>query len=58
VVFTGASAWYAAEQLPFIVLLLILFIHGTIFAFLLNAFHELCHKTVFRNKALAWFNNI
>ena len=50
--FTSACAWYAAEHLPFIVLLLILFVHGTINAFLLNAFHELCHRTVFKTKAL------
>ncbi|MEZ4661325.1 MAG: hypothetical protein R2911_27560 [Caldilineaceae bacterium] len=27
-------------------LLLILFVHGTFYAFLLNGFHELCHRTV------------
>ena len=33
-------------------LLLILYLHGTFWAFLLNAFHEFCHKTVFKTKAL------
>jgi fatty acid desaturase len=51
-VMTGASAWYASKHLPVWSFLLILFIHGTFFAFLLNAFHELCHKTVFKTKAL------
>lgn len=52
---TGASAWYASKYLPVWTLLLILFIHGTFFAFLLNAFHEFCHKTVFKTKALNIF---
>jgi fatty acid desaturase len=49
---TGASAWLASKYLPLWALLVILFIHGTFFAFLLNAFHEFCHKTVFKTKAL------
>lgn len=51
-VVTGAAAWYAAGRLPIAVLLMILYVHGTIFAFLLNAFHELCHQTVFKTKTL------
>jgi fatty acid desaturase len=49
---TGAAAWYAAGNLPWPVLLLILFLHGTFYAFLLNGFHELCHSTVFKSKTL------
>jgi fatty acid desaturase len=49
---SGAAAWYAAGRFPLGVLLLILLIHGTFWAFLLNAFHEFCHKTVFKSKAL------
>ena len=52
---TGAAAWYAAGRLSLVVVLLILFLHGTIWAFLLNAFHEFCHKTVFKTKALNTF---
>lgn len=48
---TGAAAWYAAGNLPIWVLLLLLFLHGTFWAFLLNAFHELCHKSVFKTRA-------
>jgi len=51
-VLTGAAAWYAAERLPWPILLLILFVHGTIFSFLGAAFHELCHQTVFKTRAL------
>ena len=49
---TGAAAWYAAENLAWPVLLLILFLHGTFYAFLLNGFHELCHNTVFKSRML------
>lgn len=49
---TGAAAWYAADNLPIWVLLAILFLHGTFWAFLLNAFHEFCHKSVFKTRAL------
>jgi fatty acid desaturase len=49
---TGVAAWYAAGRFPLPILLLILFLHGTIFAFLANAFHELCHRTVFKTKIL------
>lgn len=51
-VLSGAAAWYASLHLPLAVFLLALFIHGTFFAFLLNAFHEFCHKTVFKTKTL------
>lgn len=52
---TGTAAWYAAGNLPLPVLLLILFVHGTFWAFLLNGFHELCHSTVFKTKFLNTF---
>ena len=49
---TAATAWYAAERRLLPVLLLALFLHGTFYAFLLNGFHELCHKSVFKSKTL------
>jgi fatty acid desaturase len=52
-VLTGATAWFAAERLGWPALLLVLFVHGTFYAFLLNGFHELCHSTVFKSK---WLN--
>lgn len=52
---TGAAAWYASAHLPVLVLILILYLHGTFWAFLMNAFHEFCHKTVFKTKALNTF---
>ncbi len=52
---TGAAAWYATGRLPLILVLVIIFINGTFWAFLLNGFHELCHKTVFKAKGLNTF---
>lgn len=49
---TGATAWVVAMYWTWPWILLALFIHGTFYAFLLNGFHELCHKTVFKTKAL------
>jgi fatty acid desaturase len=49
---TGLSAWYSATHLPWPVTVLIIYIHGAFWAFLLNAFHELCHRSVFKTKAL------
>lgn len=52
---TGGAAIYATGRYPWPVVLLILFLHGTGFAFLLNGFHELCHKSVFKTKSLNTF---
>ena len=49
---TGAAAWYAAARLSVGVLLLVLLLHGTFYAFLLNGHHELCHSSVFKTKFL------
>ncbi|MFO7166899.1 MAG: fatty acid desaturase, partial [Chloroflexota bacterium] len=50
---TGALSWYAALHWSWYVLAGCLFLHGTVYAFLVNAFHELCHSTVFRTR---WLN--
>ena len=52
---TGTGAFYAAAHLPLPVLLLILFLHGTMWAFLLNGFHELVHNSVFKTRFLNTF---
>ena len=54
-VLSGSAAWYAADNLPLPFLFLALFVHGTFFAFLLNGFHEFCHKSVFRSDFLNEF---
>lgn len=50
---TGTGAWLAVQAQAWLLLLPILFLHGTFYAFLLNGFHELCHRSVFRTK---WLN--
>ena len=52
---TSIGAFYAAAHLPLPVLLLILFLHGTMWAFLLNGFHELVHNSVFKTRFLNAF---
>jgi len=52
---TGAAAWYASIRFLPVVFLLLVFLHGTFWAFLLNAFHEFCHRTVFKTKFLNAF---
>jgi len=57
--FTGGLSWYAVGRAPLLVVLALLFIHGTFFAFLVNGFHELCHQTVFQTRSLnVWFLRI
>lgn len=49
---TAGASVYAWFHLPLAVFLLILFVHGTVFVFYSNGFHELTHGTMFRTKAL------
>lgn len=55
IVLTGALAWYAATHWSWYLIVACLFLHGTVYAFLLNGFHELCHNTVFKSRALNRF---
>ena len=52
---TGAAAWLAVQAGIWWALVPLLFLHGTFYAFLLNGFHELCHRSVFRSKFLNEF---
>jgi|SRR5690606_14471058 fatty acid desaturase len=52
---TGGLAWYAVGRWPLLVVLALLFVHGSFYAFLVNGFHELCHQTVFRTR---WLNTL
>ena len=55
IVATGALSWYAALHWSWYVLAGCLFLHGTVYAFLVNGFHELCHSTVFKTRGLNRF---
>jgi len=58
-VVTGGLAWYAVGRAHWIIVLLLLYLHGSIYAFLVNGFHELCHKTVFKTNSLnIFFRNL
>ncbi len=52
VILSGAAAFYAAARWPWWTLLPILLVHGSLYAFLANGFHELTHGTVFKTRAL------
>ena len=54
-ILTGSAALYAAGHWPIGVLLLLVFLHGMMCAFLINAVHELGHGTVFKTKSLNVF---
>ena len=49
---TGTAAVYSASHWHWGLTLAVTFVHGTFYAFTLNGFHELCHGTVFRTRAL------
>ena len=54
-VVTGSASVYSASHFPWYVTVLLLFLHGTGFAFLINGVHELGHNTVFQTKSLNVF---
>jgi len=47
---TGCAAYLAAGRLPWPIVAVLVFLHGTAYAFQINAVHELGHGTVFRTK--------
>lgn len=49
---TGSAAYYSAGHWPWWVTGLLLWLHGTVFAFQINAVHELGHNTVFKTQFL------
>lgn len=51
---TAAASFYAWHIGSIPLLIVALFLHGGVYAFLLNGFHELCHSSVFRTK---WLNS-
>ena len=66
---SGGIAWYAVGKSHWLIVLALIYLHGALYAFLVNGFHELCHKTVFRTQALnilfrniysflGWYNHV
>jgi fatty acid desaturase len=51
---TGALTWWVTLTQPWYVWIAAFFLHGTCYAFIINGFHELVHKTVFRTQ---WLNS-
>lgn len=49
-ILTGAFAWYIYARYGILYAIPAIFLHGTCFAFQINAVHELGHKTVFRGR--------
>lgn len=49
---TGGGALYAAGRAPIPIVVLLIFAHGMVTAFLINGVHELGHGTVFKTMAL------
>lgn len=52
---TGCAAYFSAGRLPWPLVVLLFFFHGTCWAFLINGFHEFVHNSVFETKSLNWF---
>ncbi len=50
---TGGAALYGVGHWPWWVVLLIVYCHGTVASFAINAVHELVHKSVFKTQ---WLN--
>jgi fatty acid desaturase len=55
IVLTGSAAVYSVGRWTWPVVLLLFFIHGTCWRFLLHGFHELIHNSVFKTKSLNSF---
>lgn len=56
---TGSLAWYSSLHWPWWTTVPLIFLHGTGFAFQINAVHELGHGTVFKTPALnAFFEQV
>ncbi len=49
---SGGLAWYAVGRAHWLVVIALIYLHGALHAFMVNGFHELCHKTVFKTNAL------
>ena len=58
-ILTASAAWYSADNFPWDITVMLVFLHGTCFAFQINAVHELGHGCVFKTRALnAFFERV
>lgn len=56
---TGGLAWFAVGRAHWLVVIALVFLHGALHKFIVNGFHEFCHKTVFKTNSLnILFRNI
>ena len=66
---SGGLACYAVGRTHIMVVLALIYLHGALYAFLVNGFHELCHKSVFKTQSLnilfrniysflGWYNHV
>ena len=49
---TGSAAYFSVGRVPWPVVVLLFYFHGTCWQFLINGFHELVHDSVFKTKSL------
>ncbi|MCW8133437.1 MAG: fatty acid desaturase [Planctomycetota bacterium] len=52
---TGVAAFYSASHWPWYVTVLLTYVHGASWHFLINGFHELIHDSVFKTRGLNRF---
>jgi len=52
---TGTAAYFSVGRLPWPVVVMLFFLHGTCYGFTINGFHELVHDSVFKTKRLNRF---
>jgi fatty acid desaturase len=50
---TGSAAYFSVGRLPWPLVILLFYFHGTCWHFLINGFHELVHDSVFKTR---WLN--
>ena len=66
---SGGLAWFAIGRALWLVVIALIYLHGALYAFLVNGFYELCHKSVFKTQALnrifrdiysflGWYNHV
>jgi len=66
---TGSAAYFSIGRLPWYLVIPLFLIHGSVWSFLINGFHELIHDSVFKTRwlngfflrifsFLGWYNHV